>query len=186
RGPGRRHAGAGRGGDAASPVATAATLAGEVAMRSQSQPLPADAPAAQAMLAVAGVTLIADCAGALYWPEEGALAVADLHFEKGSRFAVRGVLLPPFDPADPLGRLARLVARYAPRTVIALGDSFHDGDGPARIADSDRAALALLQRGRDWIWIAGNHDPDPVPSLGGISAASLALGALGFPHHAEP
>jgi len=154
-------------------------------VRSQIEPSPADAPAAQAMLAVAGVTLIADCAGALFWPEEGALAVADLHFEKGSSFAARGVLLPPYDTADTLTRLARLIARYAPRTVIALGDSFHDGDGPARIADTDRAALASLQRGRDWIWIAGNHDPEPVPSLGGISAASLAIGALVFRHQPE-
>jgi len=155
-------------------------------VRSQIEPSPADAPAAQAMLAVAGVTLIADCAGALFWPEEGALAVADLHFEKGSSFAARGVLLPPYDTADTLTRLARLIARYAPRTVIALGDSFHDGDGPARIADTDRAALASLQRGRDWIWIAGNHDPEPVSSLGGISAASLAIGALVFRHQPEP
>ena len=57
--------------------------------------------------------------------------------------------------------LARLIARYAPRCVIALGDSFHDGGGPARLADSDRATLGALQRGRDWIWIAGNHDPEP-------------------------
>ena len=138
------------------------------------------------MLAVAGVTLVADCAGALYWPEEGALAVADLHFEKGSSFAARGVLLPPYDTADTLTRLARLVARYAPRTVIALGDSFHDGDGPTRIAAADRAALAALQHGRDWIWIAGNHDPDPAPGVGGISAATLAIGALIFRHQPGP
>jgi len=138
------------------------------------------------MLAVAGVTLVADCAGALFWPEEGALAVADLHFEKGSSFAARGVLLPPYDTADTLSRLARLIARYAPRTVLALGDSFHDGGGPVRIADRDRATLAALQRGRDWIWIAGNHDPDPVPGLGGISAVSLAMGVLVFRHQPEP
>jgi metallophosphoesterase superfamily enzyme len=43
-------------------------------------------------IAVAGVTLVADCAGALYWPEEGALLIADLHLEKGSSFAARGAL----------------------------------------------------------------------------------------------
>ncbi len=112
-------------------------------------------------VSIAGVALVADCAGALYWPEEGVLALADLHLEKGSSFAARGVLLPPYDTAATLARLARLIARYAPRVVIALGDSFHDGDGPARIAATDRATLAALQRGRDWIWITGNHDPDP-------------------------
>ena len=46
-------------------------------------------------MTVAGVTLIADPAGALYWPDERLLVVADLHLEKGSAFAARGVLLPP-------------------------------------------------------------------------------------------
>ena len=66
--------------------------------------------------------------------------------------------------------------------VIALGDSFHDGGGPARLADTDRATLAELQRGRDWIWIAGNHDPDPAEGIGGRFLATLALGPLTFRH----
>src|SRR5882724_13332930 len=110
---------------------------------------------------VAGIAFAADCAGALYWPEEGLLAVADLHLEKGSSFARRGQLLPPYDTTETLARLARLIAHYAPRAVIALGDNFHDGDGPARLCDIDRASLTALQRGRDWVWIAGNHDPEP-------------------------
>src|SRR5260370_14291811 len=98
-------------------------------------------PRTATQVAVAGAAFVADCAGALYWPEEGLLAIADLHLEKGSSFAARGVLLPPYDTAATLARIAHLVAKYAPRTVIALGDSFHDGDGPARIATADRAAL---------------------------------------------
>ena len=105
--------------------------------------------------------------GVIYWPEQGLLAVADLHLEKGSSFAARGVLLPPYDTAATLARLAALIARYAPRVVVALGDSFHDGRGPARLADTDRATLRSLQRGRDWVWIAGNHDPDPAEGIGG-------------------
>src|SRR5271167_2201092 len=77
-------------------------------------------------ITVSGVTLIADPAGALCWPDEGLLIVADLHLEKGSAFAKRGVLLPPYDTATTLARLASLVERHAPRLVIALGDSFHD------------------------------------------------------------
>ena len=116
---------------------------------------------------VAGADFVGDPAGALYWPEPGLLAVADLHLEKGSSFAARGVLLPPYDTAATLTRLARLIARYAPRLVVALGDSFHDPDGPARIADGDRALLRALQHGREWIWIAGNHDPEPAAGIGG-------------------
>jgi uncharacterized protein len=141
--------------------------------------------ASESVLKVAGVSLVGDCAGALYWPDEGLLAVADLHLEKGSSFAARGVLLPPYDTAATLALLTRVVARYAPRTVVALGDSFHDGGGPTRIADSDRTALTALQRGRDWIWIAGNHDPEPVNGLGGMSAAMLAVGPLMFRHQPD-
>jgi uncharacterized protein len=133
-------------------------------------------------VAVAGVALVADCEGALYWPEEGLLLIADLHLEKGSSYAARGVLLPPYDTAATLARIARLVARYAPRAVVALGDSFHDGDGPARIATSDREALAALQRGREWIWITGNHDPDPADGIGGSFAGMLAIGPLLLRH----
>jgi DNA ligase-associated metallophosphoesterase len=135
-----------------------------------------------AEVTVAGVTVVVDCDRALYWPDEGVLAIADLHLEKGSSFAARGVLLPPYDTAATLARLALLIARYAPRAVIALGDSFHDGDGPARISAADRAALVALQRGRDWIWIAGNHDPDPAIGIGGSFGAALAVGALIFRH----
>jgi len=135
---------------------------------------------------VAGATLVADPAGALYWPDERLLAVADLHLEKGSAFAARGVLLPPYDTTATLGRLARLIEYYSPALVVALGDSFHDGGGPARMPEVSRAALAGLQRGRDWLWLAGNHDPDPPQGVGGRVAAELAIGPLAFRHEPSP
>ncbi len=136
-------------------------------------------------VAVAGVALVADCAGALYWPDRALLAVADLHLEKGSSYATRGVLLPPYDTAATLARLGSLIARYAPRMVIALGDSFHDDGGTARVSIDDRAMLGALQRGRDWVWIAGNHDPTPVHGLGGSSAAMVKVGPIVFRHAPE-
>ncbi len=142
---------------------------------------PSRAPADNT-LTLADVTLIADTSGALFWPDEKMLIVADLHLEKGSAFAARGVLLPPYDTASTLLRLARLVERYAPRLVVALGDSFHDGGGPARMADTDRASLKALQRRRDWLWIAGNHDPDPSDGVGGRFADVLEFGPLTFRH----
>ncbi len=143
---------------------------------------PARLSEAARLVHVAGVALVADPAGALYWPEQGLLAVADLHLEKGSSFAARGVLLPPYDTAATLARLARLIARFAPRLVVALGDSFHDREGPTRLADADRAALRALQRGREWIWIAGNHDPEPAAGIGGSFCETLACDPLVFRH----
>jgi DNA ligase-associated metallophosphoesterase len=92
------------------------------------------------------------------------------------------VLLPPYDTASTLGRLARLVEHYAPRVLIALGDSFHDDHGPLRMSDLDRIKLKGLQRGRDWVWIAGNHDPALPKDIGGRFAHALAIGALTFRH----
>jgi DNA ligase-associated metallophosphoesterase len=137
-------------------------------------------------LSIAAVSLHADCLGALYWPEHGLLMVADLHLEKGSSFARRGQLLPPYDTTETLARLAQLIAHYAPRVVVALGDNFHDGGGPARLSASDRASLIALQRGRDWIWIAGNHDPEPAEGIGGSFAAVLSIGPLTFRHKPSP
>ncbi len=133
-------------------------------------------------IAIAGVPVIADPSGALYWPEHGLLAVSDLHLEKGSSYAARGQLLPPYDTAATLARLTRLIAHYAPRVVVSLGDSFHDGGGPARLGAADRDNLAAMQRGRDWIWITGNHDPEPAHNIGGAFHESLTLGALTFRH----
>jgi hypothetical protein len=134
------------------------------------------------LIVLAGVPLLADPRGALYWSEHGLLAVADLHLEKGSSFAARGQLLPPYDTATTLARLSHLIADYAPRCVVALGDSFHDGGGPARLGASDRESLHIMQRGREWIWIAGNHDPDPADGIGGSFTDGLTVGPLTFRH----
>ena len=137
---------------------------------------------ANGVVAVAGAEFAADPGGVIYWQDQRLLAVADLHLEKGSSFAARGVLLPPYDTAATLARLAVLIARYAPRVVVALGDSFHDRRGPGRLADTDRATLRSLQRGRDWVWIAGNHDPDRAEGIGGRFLSTLELGPLTFRH----
>src|ERR1700676_626541 len=113
----------------------------------------------QPCVAIAGVTLVADLSGALFWEAERLLVVSDLHLEKGSSFAPRGVLLPPYDTVATLGRLAAVIARHDPRMVIALGDSFHDRTAHHRLSTTDRDAIAALQARRDWIWIPGNHDP---------------------------
>lgn len=135
-----------------------------------------------ATLAIAGGTCLADPSGALFFPEAGMMVVSDLHLEKGSSLAARGALLPPYDSTATLLRLAAAIARLAPRCVVALGDSFHDCDGPARLGDDDRASLAALQSGRDWIWIAGNHDPDLPASLGGRVLQCMRLGQLWLRH----
>jgi DNA ligase-associated metallophosphoesterase len=137
-------------------------------------------------VSLAGASLVAELAGALYWPHEGLLAVADLHLEKGSSFAVRCSMLPPYDTQDTLERLRRLIDHYNPRCVIALGDSFHDRRGGSRLSEQDRTGIKELQRGREWIWITGNHDPDPMENIAGTFVAKLAIGPLTFRHDPTP
>jgi DNA ligase-associated metallophosphoesterase len=133
-------------------------------------------------MTVSGVNFTADLSGALYWADERLLVVSDLHLEKGSSFAMRGVLLPPHDTAETLARLDVVIARYQPRTVIALGDSFHDREAHDRLTAAHRATLATLQTGRDWIWIVGNHDPDLPRDLGGSIASDVGIGPVVFRH----
>lgn len=143
------------------------------------------AESAPALIGVMGVVLEAFAEGALWWADERLLAVADLHFEKGSSFARRGQFLPPYDTGETLARLGRLIARLQPRLVVALGDSFHDDDGAARLSPRDRAGLAALQAGRDWVWVTGNHDPALPVTLRGMHVDMLAIGRLTFRHEPE-
>ena len=62
-----------------------------------------------APLHMAGARLMLDPMGALFWPEMRLLVVSDLHLEKGSSFARRGMLLPPWDTHATLDRLAALL-----------------------------------------------------------------------------
>ena len=133
-------------------------------------------------VSIAGVTLIADLSGAFFWESERLLIVSDLHLEKGSSYATRGVLLPPYDTVATLARLAAVIARHDPCCVIALGDSFHDRKAHERLAPADRQAVAALQARRDWIWIAGNHDPALPRDIGGVVASEVAVGGIVFRH----
>jgi DNA ligase-associated metallophosphoesterase len=126
----------------------------------------------------------ADASGALWHEAERTLIVADLHLEKGSSFARRGMLLPPYDTTVTLATLSAVISRYDPRRVISLGDGFHDEEGAARLSVDCRAALRALQLGRDWVWVAGNHDPWAPAGLPGDHA--LACNVAGVAARHEP
>lgn len=131
---------------------------------------------------VCGLTFVADRSGALYWPAEKALIVADLHLEKGSSRAARGNFLPPYDTRATLLKLAETVDSFQAEAVIALGDSLHDAGAASRISDEDRDILKIIQDDREWIWITGNHDPLIDAKLGGASVEQIALAGLTLRH----
>jgi DNA ligase-associated metallophosphoesterase len=131
---------------------------------------------------LAGMALIPDLSGALYVPDFDTLIVADLHLEKASSLARRGVHLPPYDTRATLAQLALAIEASQPRRLIFLGDSFHDDDAGNRIARDDAERLANLMAGREAIWIVGNHDPNPPAELCTSIADHVLLGALLLRH----
>jgi len=127
-------------------------------------------------ISVGADIFVADASGALWHEAERTLVVADLHLEKGSSFARRGMFLPPYDTPATLASLAMTIGRFAPRRVVSLGDGFHDSEGAGRLSFDCRGALRNLQLGRDWVWVAGNHDPYAPAGLPGDHALSCHIG----------
>jgi DNA ligase-associated metallophosphoesterase len=139
-------------------------------------------PAGLAVARVGGVTVELHPSGALWLSTTRTLVVADLHFEKASSFARFGQMLPPYDTAVTLTRLEAVMAALSPDRVVALGDSFHDRGGAARLSPADLARLSALVGGREWLWITGNHDPEISDHVGGARAADAEIGGLVLRH----
>lgn len=137
-------------------------------------------------LSICGKSFRAHMSGALYWPAEDALIVADLHLEKGSHFAQRGQMLPPYDTRETLRKLAEVIDAYDAATVIALGDSLHDGAALARMDESDRETLDMILQDREWIWITGNHDGEAARALGGTVCDELRVEGISLRHEPKP
>ncbi|WP_343314877.1 ligase-associated DNA damage response endonuclease PdeM [Brucella sp. BE17] len=129
-----------------------------------------------------GIAVIYDPSGALFVPDMQMLVVSDLHLEKGSSFARRGQLIPPYDTGATLDMLAEVVARYEPKSIISLGDSFHDAKASQRLPVPYALRLRSLMQHRDWYWITGNHDPERPQGLPGDCVKELVMGPLIFRH----
>ncbi|MBL8772958.1 MAG: ligase-associated DNA damage response endonuclease PdeM [Phenylobacterium sp.] len=123
--------------------------------------------------------------GALWVEAERALVVADLHLEKGSSYAARGQMLPPYDTRETLRRLEAETAALSPQVVVLLGDTFHDRRAEARLAEDDAARLRTLAVGRTLVWVIGNHDADGPKALPGEAADELDLCGLRFRHEPQ-
>ena len=139
-------------------------------------------PASGVETAVQDVAAVCDPLGALYLPDAGILVVSDLHLEKGAAFARRGMLLPPYDTLATLTVLSAVISRYDPKLVVSLGDNFHDRVGSEHLPEEFRSLIVNMARGREWIWINGNHDPDGTVDLPGRSVDEMHYGGLTFRH----
>ena len=136
-------------------------------------------------LSFANQEMLLTRSGALFWPRERALLVADLHLEKASFFAAHGQMLPPYDSRDTLERVASAVRETGARRVITLGDNFHDDDGTLRLEPYAAGMLEALTRSMEWIWITGNHDENMHRTFGGDLAEELEIGDVVLRHRAQ-
>jgi hypothetical protein len=134
---------------------------------------------------VRGVEVILRCSGALWLAGERMLVVADLHLEKGSSYAARGQMLPPYDTRETLARLEAEVAELTPAAVVLLGDTFHDRKSEGRLAGDDAERLRSLATGRRLIWVVGNHDADGPQTLPGETADEIAVAGLILRHEPQ-
>jgi DNA ligase-associated metallophosphoesterase len=151
--------------------------------KAASAPMPALAiveNCVEAKLGEARVTALPE--GALWIADAKTLIVSDLHLEKGSSYALRGQMLPPYDTHAALMKLTDLMLRLQPDIIVSLGDSFHDRAGPATMDPRDRELLQLLMSRCDWIWVEGNHDGKAPETLGGVARNVLHIGGLVLRH----
>ena len=148
---------------------------------------------------IAGERCLLRCSGAMHVVDHDVLIVADMHLEKGSAFAVRGQMLPPYDSAATLLRLQQEIVAINPKHVVLLGDSFHDRAAIGRMVPTDHERLERMAAGRDWLWLEGNHDRDALlafqlasgsghdrPALPGTVIETMAIGGLRLVHEPQP
>lgn len=143
---------------------------------------PAPSPCGSHWAIIAGVEVAFRPSGALWIEAERMLVVADLHLEKGSAYAARGQLLPPFDTRETLRRLCAEIDATDPTTVVFLGDTLHDRKAEQRIMAEDAACLDDLVRNRRLIWIIGNHDADGPKSLPGQAEQEIVVRGMVLRH----
>jgi hypothetical protein len=134
------------------------------------------------VLELAGVAVLLRPSGAMYLETERLLVVADLHLEKGSAYAARGQMLPPYDTRETLTRLAAEAAQLRPKAILLLGDTFHDRAAESRLGAEDARALTTIAAVSELIWVVGNHDADGPRALPGEVAAGWSVAGLSLVH----
>jgi DNA ligase-associated metallophosphoesterase len=145
----------------------------------------AASPCGGLAMAVNGTEVVMRCSGAAWLAASRALVVADLHFEKGSSYAARGQMLPPYDTRETLARLEAEVAATDPAVLVFLGDSFHDGKAEGRLGADEARRIAALAAGRELVWVVGNHDAHGPKALPGETVAELTWATLTLRHEPQ-
>jgi len=104
---------------------------------------------------IQGQTLWLTALRSLYWEEQKALVVSDLHLGKTGHFRKAGIAVPQSVYKEDLQRLLDLLLYFKPEQLIVVGDLFHS------VANKE---LELFARWRNdfahlkIVLVKGNHD----------------------------
>lgn len=122
----------------------------------------------------------------IYWEEEKALIVSDLHFGKTGHFRKSGIAVPQNVYKEDLQRLVSQMQYFQPRQLIVVGDLFHS---------RENKELELFRKWRHDFshlqirLVKGNHDilhDTWYEQLGiHISQDKLLINEFGFRHEPE-
>lgn len=96
---------------------------------------------------------------ALWLREEGAVAISDLHLGFEAALAEQGVSIPRFQRREVLARLARLLDRYEPETLVIAGDFKHEFS--RNLTDEwveIKQVLRFIRDRTEPVVVRGNHD----------------------------
>ncbi len=126
-----------------------------------------------------GKSLIADPTGAIFWPAENTLIIADLQLSGGSYLDGHDVLLPPYDTASSFEKLEEALDRYDPERVVVLGNSF-EGLGSGGLSAHRRDWLQDMIEGRDWYWVIGGENAGLPAGIDGEAVPHLTVSGIKF------
>lgn len=159
-------------------------------------------------ISVCGKSFYADMSGALFWPSQRAVIVADLKIAaRVARKPGAGAGRHGLNAGETLARLAAVVDHFNALTVIALGcgvagvsgkrngetdeaarettvdfeGTGQVGDG-VQIDDEDRKTLSIMQDHCKWIWVSDEN----YGSLGGSVCRAFEAEGLTVRHRPEP
>ena len=123
--------------------------------------------------------------GILFWFDKQIAIIADLHLEKGSSFGPSGQFLPPYDSEETLNKIFKTIKNHKIKTIILLGDTFHDKNAFDRMSEKVFILFKSLIEKYEVIFILGNHESKF--EIGGINFLNeYVIDDIHFIHQALP
>jgi len=117
----------------------------------------------------------------LFWIEQNALILSDIHFGKASHFRKAGIPIPHSVHLHDLNRLKFLVDHYTPSNIILLGDVFHS----AHNKECELLKVLLESIPANKVMVKGNHDiiDERYYDFVDLFTTRYMMGPFGFQHH---